>query len=153
LDDTANPDLITIGFDYRSYSRVCFGAFHLQYFLEMGRISILGISAYYHDSAAVLLVDGKIIAAAQEERFTRIKNDFGFPVNAVKYVLKESGFEFNDLTAIAFYDKPLLKFERLLETYHSFAPAGLKSFITAMPVWVKEKLFMRNLIVEEPDLP
>jgi carbamoyltransferase len=146
LDDTANPDLITIGFDYRSYSRVCFGAFHLQYFLEMGRISILGISAYYHDSAAVLLVDGEIIAAAQEERFTRIKNDFGFPVNAVKYVLKESGFEFNDLTAIAFYDKPLLKFERLLETYHSFAPAGLKSFITAMPVWIKEKLFMRNLL-------
>lgn len=112
----------------------------------MTRISILGISAYYHDSTAVILVDGKIVAAAQEERFSRIRHDSGFPVNAVKYVLEESGIDFNDLTAIAFYDKPLLKFERLLETYHSFAPAGLKSFIAAMPIWIKEKLFMRKLL-------
>ena len=115
----------------------------------MSRISILGISAFYHDSAAVILVDGEIIAAAQEERFSRIRHDSGFPVKAVKYVLEESGIDFNDLTAIAFYDKPLLKFERLVETYHSFAPAGLKSFIAAMPVWIKEKLFMRKLLRDQ----
>ena len=112
----------------------------------MARIKILGISAFYHDSAAVLLIDGEIIAAAHEERFSRIKHDSGFPLHAIKYVLEESGIEFNDLTAIAFYDKPLLKFERLLETYHAFAPVGLKSFIAAIPVWLKEKLFMKRLL-------
>jgi len=115
----------------------------------MSRITILGISAFYHDSAAVMLVNGEIIAAAQEERFTRIKHDSRFPVNAIKYVLDESGVEFNDLTAIAFYDKPLLKFERLIETYHAFAPVGLQSFLTAIPVWIKEKLFMKRLINKE----
>jgi carbamoyltransferase len=111
--------------------------------------AILGLSAYYHDSAAALLIDGEIIAAAQEERFTRIKHDFSFPSNAAKYVLDESGLKLNDLDAVAFYDKPFLKFERLLETYHAFAPKGLKSFLSAMPVWIKEKLFMKKMLREE----
>ncbi len=111
--------------------------------------TILGISAYYHDSAASLLVDGDVVAAVQEERFTRSKHDPSFPSNAVKYVLNEGGVEIEDLTAIAFYDKPYLKFERLLETYHAFAPKGLKSFLSAMPVWIKEKLFMRDMLWAE----
>ena len=113
------------------------------------RNAILGISAYYHDSAAALLIDGEIIAAAQEERFTRIKHDSSFPINACKYVLEEAGISFNDLTAVAFYDKPFLKFERLLETYHAFAPSGFVSFLSAMPVWIKEKLFMRRMLNDE----
>jgi len=111
--------------------------------------AILGISAFYHDSAAALIVDGEIIAAAHEERFTRRKHDASFPRQAVAYVLEEAGLELGDLTAIAFYDKPYLKFERLLETYHNFAPRGLKSFLSAMPVWIKEKLFMRRMLREE----
>ncbi|MDB5018468.1 MAG: hypothetical protein JWQ84_3300 [Mucilaginibacter sp.] len=111
--------------------------------------AILGISAFYHDSAAALIVDGEIIAAAQEERFTRIKHDAGFPVNAIKYVLEEGGIDYDELSAVAFYDKPLLKFERLLETYHAFAPKGLLSFIKAMPVWINEKLFIKKLIREK----
>jgi carbamoyltransferase len=110
---------------------------------------ILGISAYYHDSAAVLLRNGTIIAAAHEERFTRKKQDSSFPEHAVRYVLSEMGADVSDLSAIVFYDKPLLKFERLLETYHSFVPNGLKSFLTAIPVWIKEKLFMRKLLWDE----
>ena len=112
-------------------------------------IAILGISAYYHDSAAVLLLDGEVIAAAQEERFTRKKHDSSFPVHAAQYVLNEAGLELSDLEAVVFYDKPLLKFERLLETYHAFAPKGLISFLSAMPVWMKEKLFMRKIIRDE----
>jgi carbamoyltransferase len=108
--------------------------------------AILGISAYYHDSAAALLVDGEIAAAAQEERFTRRKHDSSFPTNAVRYVLEEAGVKYNALTAVAFYDKPFLKFERLLETYHAFAPRGLVSFGSAIPVWIKEKLFMKKLL-------
>ncbi|MGH7782257.1 MAG: carbamoyltransferase family protein [Candidatus Binatia bacterium] len=108
--------------------------------------AILGISAYYHDSAAAILVDGRIVAAAQEERFTRKKHDSSFPINACRYVLEESGVNYNDLAAVAFYDKPFLKFERLLETYHAFAPSGFLSFLSAMPVWIKEKLFMRNML-------
>jgi carbamoyltransferase len=108
--------------------------------------AILGISAYYHDSAAAILVDGRIIAAAQEERFTRKKHDSSFPINACRYVLKESGLNYGDLNAVAFYDKPFLKFERLLETYHAFAPSGFLSFLSAMPVWIKEKLFMRRML-------
>jgi carbamoyltransferase len=111
--------------------------------------AILGISAYYHDSAAALLVDGEIVAAAQEERFTRKKHDSSFPIHACRYVLEESGINYRDLGAVAFYDKPFLKFERLLETYHAFAPAGFRSFLSAMPVWIKEKLFMRRLLGEE----
>jgi carbamoyltransferase len=111
-----------------------------------GRKAILGISAYYHDSAAAILVDGKIVAAAQEERFTRKKHDSSFPINACRYVLQESGLSYHELAAISFYDKPFLKFERLLETYHAFAPAGFLSFLSAMPVWIKEKLFMRRML-------
>ena len=111
---------------------------------------ILGLSAYYHDSAAALLADGEIVAAAQEERFTRRKHDASFPAHAARYVLREAGIDsLNDLDAVAFYDKPYLKFERLLETYHGFAPRGFKSFLSAMPVWIKEKLFMRGMLREE----
>jgi len=108
--------------------------------------AVLGISAYYHDSAAAILVDGEIVAAAQEERFTRKKYDESFPIHACRYVLEESGIKYEDLEAVAFYDKPFLKFERLLETYHAFAPNGFQSFLSAMPVWIKEKLFMRRLL-------
>ncbi len=112
-------------------------------------MKILGISAFYHDSAAAVLRDGKIIAAAQEERFTRKKHDASFPVNAVEFCCKFSGIHINDFDAIAFYDKPLLKFERLLETYYGFAPRGIQSFITAIPVWLKEKMFLKRMMHEE----
>jgi carbamoyltransferase len=112
-------------------------------------VKILGISAFYHDSAAAIIEDGEIIAAAQEERFTRKKHDPSFPTNAVKFCLNYGGAKLDDLDAIAFYDKPLLKFERLLETYYAFAPKGLSSFITAMPVWLKEKMFLKRLLHEE----
>jgi len=111
-------------------------------------MNILGISAFYHDSAACLIQDGKIVAAAQEERFTRIKHDAAFPENAVKYCLKHSGLSIDEMDAIAFYDKPFLKFERLLETYLSFAPKGVRSFVTAIPVWLKEKMFLKKLIYD-----
>jgi len=114
----------------------------------MGK-AVLGISAFYHDSAAALVQDGKIIAAAQEERFTRKKNDESFPVNAIQYCLKEAGIDSTGLECVVFYDKPFIKFERLLETYHAFAPNGLTSFITAIPVWLKDKLFMRSLIQKQ----
>ncbi len=110
--------------------------------------AILGISAYYHDSAAAILIDGEVVAAAQEERFTRRRHDAAFPTNAARYVLEEAGLKYADLSAVAFYDKPLLKFERLLETYHAFAPRGLTSFSSAIPVWIKEKLFMKKLLRE-----
>ena len=111
--------------------------------------AILGISAYYHDSAAALIIDGEIIAAAHEERFTRKKHDASFPENACKYVLTEAGLKYGDLYAVAFYDKPYIKFERLLETYHAFSPKGLQSFLSAIPVWIKEKLFMKKMLREE----
>lgn len=111
-------------------------------------IKVLGISAFYHDSAAALAEDGRIIAAAQEERFTRKKHDPGFPSKAVAFCLKQGGLRLKDLDAIVFYDKPLLKFERLLETYYAFAPRGFSSFSSAVPVWLKEKLFLRKLIRE-----
>src|SRR5690349_16141139 len=104
--------------------------------------AILGISAFYHDSAAALVVDGEIVAAAQEERFTRKKHDEQFPQVAVEYCLREAGLTADQLDHVAFYDKPLTKFERLLETYLAFAPAGYRSFRQAMPVWIKEKLFL-----------
>lgn len=113
------------------------------------KTAILGISAYYHDSAAALLVDGQIVAAAQEERFTRKKHDSDFPIHACRYVLQEFGIDYKDLAAVSFYDKPFLKFERLLETYHAFAPDGLMSFLSAVPVWIKEKLFMRRLLDQQ----
>ncbi|MFH0734912.1 MAG: carbamoyltransferase [bacterium] len=110
---------------------------------------ILGISAFYHDSAAALLKDGQIIAAAQEERFTRKKHDHRFPVHAVNYCLDYAGITIDEITYVSFYDKPLLKFERLLETYLAYAPKGIRSFIKAMPLWIKEKIWMKELIKKE----
>jgi len=109
----------------------------------------LGISAYYHDSAAALLRDGVIVAAAQEERFTRRKHDAAFPSGAVKFCLERAGITLADVESVAFYDKPFLKFERLLETYYAFAPRGLRSFLASMPVWVKEKLLLKKLLMDE----
>ncbi len=111
--------------------------------------TILGVSAFYHDSAAALIVDGKVVAAAQEERFTRKKHDSSFPTNACRYVLQEAGLHYRDLSAVVFYEKPFLKFERLLETYHAFAPSGFVSFVSAMLAWIKEKLFMRRMLREQ----
>ena len=112
-------------------------------------MKILGISAYYHDSAAALLVDGEIVAAAQEERFTRKKHDSRFPEHAVRYCLAEAGVPLGDVDHVVFYDKPLVKFERLLETYLSYAPKGLRSFVAAMPVWLKEKLYLKATLKKE----
>lgn len=109
-------------------------------------MKILGISAYYHDAAAAIILNGEVLYAAQEERFSRIKNDASFPEKAIQFCLIESGFGLNDLDAIAFYDKPFLKFERLIETYYAFAPNGFKSFTKAMPAWLKEKLFIKQII-------
>lgn len=110
---------------------------------------VLGISAYYHDAAAALVVDGRIIAAAQEERFTRVKHDADFPKQAIAYCLREAGLTPADIDHVAFYDKPFLKFERLLETYLAFAPRGFLSFMTALPVWLKDKLFQKSMLCEE----
>ena len=111
---------------------------------------ILGISAFYHDSAAALVVDGQIVAAAQEERFTRKKHDAGFPQHAIAYCLDEAGVRWlDDIDHVVFYDKPFLKFERLLETYLAFAPRGFRSFRMAMPLWLREKLFQKQLLRDE----
>lgn len=108
--------------------------------------AILGISAFYHNSAAALLIDGEVVAAAQEERFTRLKNDSSFPAHAIAYVLAEAGIEGCEVSYVAFYEKPFIKFERLLDTYHTFAPRGFRSFLKAIPVWIKDKLYIkRNL--------
>ena len=112
-------------------------------------MKILGISSFYHDSAATLIINGDIVGAVQEERFTRIKHDSAFPSNSIKYLLKESGISLNDLDAVVFYDKPLLKFERLIETYYGFAPKGISSFTRSIPVWLKEKMFLKKLIKDE----
>ena len=112
-------------------------------------MKILGISAYYHDSAAALLCDGEVVAAAQEERFTRKKHDSGFPSNAIQYCLEEASTSLEHVDSVVFYDKPLVKFERLLETYLSYAPNGLRSFIQAMPVWLKEKLYLKATLRNE----
>ncbi|MEG3938029.1 MULTISPECIES: carbamoyltransferase family protein [unclassified Microcoleus] len=109
-------------------------------------MNILGISAYYHDSAAALICDGEIIAAAQEERFSRKKHDARFPKNAIAYCLKEANIELREVDRIVFYDKPLVKFERLLETYLAYAPQGFRSFLTAMPIWLKEKLYLKTML-------
>ncbi|HPS12938.1 MAG TPA: carbamoyltransferase [Prolixibacteraceae bacterium] len=109
-------------------------------------MKILGISAFYHDSAAAIVVDGKIEAAAQEERFTRKKQDESFPLNAVRYCLDETSLKIDQLDAVVFYDKPMLKFERLIETYYAFAPKGIASFVMAIPVWLKEKIFLKRII-------
>src|SRR5687767_360403 len=104
--------------------------------------AILGVSAFYHDSAAALLIDGKIVAAAQEERFTRQKHDYNFPSEAIAYCLREAGLSPGKLDYVGFYDKPFLKFERLLETYLAFAPRGFPSFLQAMPLWLRQKLYL-----------
>ncbi|MEI6703505.1 MAG: carbamoyltransferase [Deltaproteobacteria bacterium] len=109
-------------------------------------MKILGISAYYHDSAACLVVDGEIIAAAQEERFSRTKHDCGFPVQAIRYCFHDAGIEPAEVDYVVFYDKPFLKFERIFETYLAFAPRGFKSFLTSLPVWLKDKLFQKRVI-------
>ncbi|MEQ1574347.1 MAG: carbamoyltransferase [Vicinamibacterales bacterium] len=111
--------------------------------------AVLGISAFYHDSAACLVVDGEIVAAAQEERFTRKKHDHGFPAHAVRYCLDHAGVRADELTGVGFYDKPILKFDRLLETYLTYAPKGFRSFVMAMPLWMKEKLWITDLIRRE----
>ena len=112
-------------------------------------IYILGVSAFYHDSAACLVKNGDIIAAAQEERFTRKKHDAGFPINAIQYCLREASITSGEISYVVYYEKPFLKFERLLETYLAFAPRGLVSFIAAMPVWLKDKLFQKLHIIGE----
>lgn len=112
-------------------------------------VFILGISAYYHDSAAALIRDGEIIAAAHEERFTRKKHDPSFPAHAARFVLEEGCVDLSQMESVVFYDKPFLKFERLLETYHAMAPGGIRSFLTAIPVWIREKLFMRSMLEKE----
>jgi len=110
---------------------------------------ILGISAFYHDSAAALIEDGQIVAAAQEERFTREKFDSRYPANAIAYCLAEAGVTLADVDHVAFYDKPFLKFQRLIETYLAFAPRGFRSFRAAMPIWLKEKLFQKRQLCEK----
>ena len=111
-------------------------------------MKILGISCYYHDSAASIIVDGKIIAAVQEERFTREKHTPKFPSNSIKYCLEETGLRLRELDAVVFYDKPLVKFERLLTTFYQVAPKGLIPFLKSIPIWLKEKLFLRKLIFD-----
>src|SRR5688572_1677189 len=111
--------------------------------------NILGISAYYHDSAEALMQDGRLVAAAQEERFSRKKHDARFPQHAIRYCLQEGGIVLGDIDRIVFYDKPLVKFERLLETYLNYAPRGIRSFLAAMPVWLKEKLFLKTTLRRE----
>ena len=110
---------------------------------------VLGISAYYHDSAASLVIDGEIVAAAQEERFTRLKHDAGFPRNAINYCLKQAQIDYEAIDYIVYYDKPFLKFERILETYLAFAPKGFRSFMRSLPIWIKEKLFQKKLLISE----
>jgi len=112
-------------------------------------INILGVSCFYHDSAAALVRDGEIIAAAQEERFTRKKHDYNFPRYSIECCLKEGGIAIDDVDYIAFYDKPLIKFERLLESYLAYAPSGINSFLKAIPIWLKQKLWMREVFKQE----
>ena len=112
-------------------------------------MNVLGISAFYHDSAACLVRDGVVVAAAQEERFSRRKHDAEFPSQAISYCLDDGGLSLDEIDYVGFYDKPLLTFNRLLETYLAFAPSGLGSFVASIPVWVKQKLFQKDLILKE----
>ena len=122
---------------------------HLHTFLAVERMRAIGISAFYHDSAAALVEDDRIIAAAQEERFTRKKHDSSFPQNAIEYCLQAGNVRLDELDYIVFYDKPFLKFERLLETYVAMAPRGFRSFKMAIPLWLREKLFQKSLLRSE----
>ena len=142
------PIFLVLGFfwNFNNLDRGnCSCAFYLYNFLM---IKILGISAFFHDSAASLIINGKLVAAAQEERFTRIKHDKNFPKNAIEYVLKEKNIELNNIFYFVFFEKPFLKFERLLETYLAYAPIGFKSFSLAMPIWLKEKLFQKKFLFD-----
>lgn len=114
-------------------------------------MNILGVSCFYHDSAACLVQDGKIIAAVQEERFTRKKHDFNFPINSIKWCIKEGRITTNDLNFVVFYDKPFIKFERILETSLTYAPTGIRQFVQAMPLWLKQKLWIPDFIKKELD--
>jgi len=127
-----------------SCRRLCLVAIYIYIVLN-----IIGISAFYHDSAATLIVNGEIIAAAQEERFTRKKNDASFPTHSIKYCLSEGAILPDQIDYIVFYDKPFLKFERILETYLAYAPRGFRSFVISIPVWIKEKLFQKRLIIKQ----
>ncbi len=127
-------------------SRFSSSSVYLYNFLDL--TFILGISAFYHDSAAAIIIDGKIVAAAQEERFTRIKHDSSYPYNAVEFVLKFAKIKLNEIDSIVFFEKPFLKFERLLETYVAFAPKGFKQFCKSMPIWLKEKLFQKKNLID-----
>ena len=111
-------------------------------------MNILGISCFYHDSAAALIKDGEVISSVQEERFSRKKHDSNFPSNSIKYILEENELKLNDLDHIVFYEKPFIKFERLIETYLHYIPKGFKSFKNALPIWIKEKLFQKVIIRE-----
>jgi len=143
----ANIDsFINLWWHNYSSSRLCSCAIYLYNILV---IKILGISAFYHDSAATLLIDGKIIAAAQEERFTRVKHDSSYPFNAIEFVLKFANLSLSNIDHIVFYEKPFLKFERLLETYLAFAPKGFQSFSKAMPLWLRDKLFQKKMLMDE----
>lgn len=130
---------------------LCFSTIHLHTVLTVGtyKVYILGISAFYHDSAACLICGGDIIAAVQEERFTRKKHDAGFPHHAIMYCLEKAGISASDIVNVVFYEKPFVKFERLLETYLAFAPRGFRSFASAMPLWIKEKLFQKSILTKE----
>src|SRR5262249_39384012 len=126
------------------------GAVHLHAVLTAAlAMRILGISAFYHDSAAALVEDGRIVAAAQEERFSRKKHDAGFPHAALTFCLEQGGIALDQLDHVVFYDKPFLKFERLLETYLAMAPKGFRSFQMAIPLWLREKLFLKQLLRDE----
>ena len=112
-------------------------------------MNILGISAFYHDSAACLVQDGIIKSAAQEERFTRKKHDFSFPKNAINYCLQDNALKIDDIDIVVFYDKPFIKFERILMTYLAYAPMGIRSFIKSMPMWIKQKIWIKDFIKKE----
>ena len=128
------------------YIYLFFFKLKLKYKKLLKMTNILGISAFYHDSAACILKDGKIVAAAQEERFTRKKHDPNYPYNAIEFVLKYSNLKLSEVDHVVFFEKPFLKFERLLETYVAFAPKGFLSFTKAMPLWIKENFFKKILI-------
>src|SRR5688572_21247092 len=116
---------------------------------ELLMTAILGVSAFYHDAAAALVVDGHVVAAAQEERFTRRKHDAGFPAHAIRFCLEHAALAPGDIDHVVFYEKPFLKFERLLETYLAFAPRGYRSFAAALPIWIREKLFQKEMLRTE----
>jgi len=136
------------GSTHTSYRKFCGGSFHLHIILSKA-IFVLGLSSYYHDSAAAILRDGEIVAAAQEERFTRLKHDSAFPRNAISYCLRECNIGINDVDHVVFYDKPWIKFERIIATYLMYAPHGIKSYLKAMPLWIKKKFLMRQNIKKE----